>query len=310
MKRNLIINFHVLTDASWFESVILLLKSKYTLVDLSFFENLNNYEKKKGFCHITFDDGDKTFYRLAYPILKKHNLPATIFVSPKSVISQENFWFQEVSNYDKNAMINILSRELSLPLEKIKKIPFKYILKCLPLTRIIEIFTIYQKETNTPRKQFLNMNLDEILEVEKSGLITIGAHTLNHPILKNESDENCYNEITESIVGLQKLLGHEIRYFAYPNGTPNIDFGDREINYLKKNNIHIAVSTEGKFISRLDNKLAFPRLQLSHGSMYFVKIKLILGAYAVKIKSLVFNSESKFRQNITSILDKKISQSM
>jgi len=76
--------------------MILLLKSKYSLVDLNFFENLNNYKKKKGFCHITFDDGDKTFYTVAYPILKKHNVPATLFVSPKIVVKQENFWFQEI----------------------------------------------------------------------------------------------------------------------------------------------------------------------------------------------------------------------
>ena len=296
MKRNLIINFHVVNDAAWFENVILLLKSKYTLVDLKFFENKNNYEKKKGFCHLTFDDGDKTFYSIAYSILKKYGVPATIFVSPKIATRQENFWFQEIKGYDKNAMINILSRELSLPMKTINEIPFMSILKNLPLAGIKKIITLYQKETSTPPKPCQNMNLHEILEVEKSGLITIGAHTLNHPILKNESDENCENEITGSIIELQKLLGHEVRYFAYPNGTPNIDFGEREINFLRKNNIAIAVSTEVKFISRYDNKLAFPRLGLSYGSMRFVKIKLILGANWEKIKSLIRPSESKNRQ--------------
>lgn len=310
MKKNLIIGFHVVNDAEWFEKVILLLKSKYILVNLKFFENSNNFEKKKGFCHITFDDGDKSFYTVAYPILKKHNVPATIFVSPKSIIKQENFWFQEVRGYDKNAMVSILSRELLLPLETINEMPFMNILKCLPINRIKEIITLYQKETNTQPKCYLNMKLDEILEVEKSGLITIGAHTLNHPILKNESDENCDIEITGSIIELQKLVGHEVRYFAYPNGIPNVDFGEREMNYLRKNNITIAVSTEVKFISRNDNKLAFPRLGLSYGSMRFVKTKLILSANWKKIKLLIRLSESKSRQNIALISEKIKKNSM
>ncbi|MCX6250362.1 MAG: polysaccharide deacetylase family protein [Bacteroidetes bacterium] len=304
MKRNLIINFHVVNDAVWFESVILLLKAKYTLVHLSFFENSNNYEKGKGFCHISFDDGDQTFYTVAYPILKKHDVPATLFVSPKSAIRRENFWFQEVTGYDNNKMITILSRELSLPIKTIHEIPFFDIMLCLPLIRIQEIITFYQKETDTLPKHCQNMSLDEILEVEKSGLITVGAHTLNHPILKNENDEICHNEITGSIIELQKLLGHKVSYFAYPNGMPYLDFGEREINCLMNNNIIIAVSTEAKFISKHDNKLTLPRLGLSYGSMRFVELKLILGANWEKIKSLKSHSESKNRQKITSLLEK------
>ncbi|MCF8253272.1 MAG: polysaccharide deacetylase family protein [Bacteroidia bacterium] len=301
MKNNLIINFHVINDSKWFEKVVLLLKSKYTMVELAFFENSDNYLKKKGFCHLTFDDGDRTFYTIAYPILKKYNVPATIFVSPKSVVNQENFWFQKVQDFDKNTMNKILSKELSLPLEKISKTGFINILKCLTLTQINEIIVRYKKETNTQAKSFQNMNLSEIFEVEKSGLITVGAHTLNHPILKNENDKICFKEISESITDLQKLLGHEIKYFAYPNGAPKEDFGDREIEILNKQNIAIAFSSESKFISRNVNRLAFPRLGLSNGSMAYVKLKLTLGANWERLKSLLPNTEIKNRRYVTSI---------
>ena len=277
MKRNLIINFHVVNDPEWFERVILLLRSKYSLVELSFFENIDNYKKKKGFCHITFDDGDKTFYTVAYPILKKHNVPATIFVSPKIIMEHVNFWFQEVRGYDKNVMNAIFAKELSLPLAKISKTGFINILKRLPVTHINKFIELYRKETNTPLKPFQNMNLVQILEVEKSGLVTIGAHTLNHPILKNENNEVCYREITESIIGLQELIGRKIKYFAYPNGIPNKDFGDREIEIVRKSNILIAVSGEQKFISKDDNLLAFPRIGISYGSMRFIRLKLTMG---------------------------------
>jgi len=300
IKKNLIIYFHAINDAKWFEDVILLLKSKYTLVELSFFENLDNYQEAKGSCHITFDDGDRTFYTVVYPLLQKYKVPATIFISPKITVSHENFWFQEVRGYDKNAINNILSRELSLSLEKLNTTRFMNIFKCLTIAQINEIIGLYQKETNTPPKPFQNMNLSEILEVERSGLVTVGAHTLNHPILKNESNEICYNEIAGSISELQQLLGHEVRYFAYPNGTPDYDFGEREIDILKKNNIAIAVSTESKFISGNDNRFAFPRLGLTHGNRHFVKMKLLLGAKWEVLKSLLLPSESKNRKRMAS----------
>jgi peptidoglycan/xylan/chitin deacetylase (PgdA/CDA1 family) len=274
------------------------------LVELCFFEYLDNYKKSIGFCHITFDDGDRTFYTSAYPVLQKYHVPATIFVSPKIILNQENFWFQEVLDYDKNEMRNILSKELSQPLEKLKTINFMNILKCLTIFQINKIIMIYRKETNTPPKPFQNMNLTQILEVEKSGLIKVGAHTLNHPILKNESDEVCYKEISESIIELQKILGHNVRYFAYPNGIPNYDFGNREIDILNKNNIAIAVSTESKFISKRDSKLAFPRLGLSYGSMRFVKIKLMLGANWERIKLFLLRTDSKERKLLASLSKK------
>lgn len=287
MKRNLIVNFHVVNNSAWFEKVVLLLKSKYTLVDLSFLENYKNNEKKKSFCHITFDDGDETFYSVAFPILKKYDVPATIFVSPKSIIQQENFWFQEVKGYDNHIMMNILARDDISSQKTKKELSFMSVLMSLSLDDINKIISSYQKQTNVPPKKFQNMNLDQIHEVERSGLITIGAHTLNHPILKNESNERCDREITGSITELQKLLGHEVKYFAYPNGIPNVDFGEREINCLKKNNITIAVSTEVKFISKHDNRLALPRVGLSYGSMRFIKIKLMLGSKWMVIKSLL-----------------------
>jgi peptidoglycan/xylan/chitin deacetylase (PgdA/CDA1 family) len=298
MKKDLIVTFHEIYDIGWFEKILLYLKSKYTFVELGHFANLSNDTYKKRFCHITFDDGHKSFYNSAYPILRKHEIPATIFVSPKIIISQENFWFQEVLSFEQNRMARILSKELLLPFKIISDIPFIQILKCLPLEYIAQIIEKYRKETKTSSRPFQNMILDEILEVENSGLITIGAHTLNHPILKNESDLNCDKEISGSIIQLKELLGHEIKYFAYPNGIPYIDFGFREIEILKKNNISIAVSTNTNYVSSSNNKFALPRIDLSNRTRNFTKIILKLGPYWGKIKSLEPNYEQKNRLKI------------
>lgn len=272
MKKNLIINFHVVENAQWFETLIVYLKSKYQMVPISHFDNAENYNKKNSLCNITFDDGDRTVYDVVFPILKKHNVPATIFVSPRSMVEKFNFWFQEIKGYDENQMLDILIQELNLSNQDKTTLNYASLLKTLSLEKINKIISTYQKETNTPPKEFRNMDLMQIQELQNSGLITVGAHTLYHPILKNETDERANEEISKSITELSELLGKKIECFAYPNGTPNLDFDIREITYLKNNNIKIAVSTEPKFIDKSVDKMAFPRIGITKGSLRFIKL--------------------------------------
>jgi len=292
MKKNLIINFHVVENAQWFETLIVYLKSK---VPISHFDNAENYNKKNSLCNITFDDGDRTVYDVVFPILKKHNVPATIFVSPRSMVEKFNFWFQEIKGYDENQMLDILIQELNLSNQDKTTLNYASLLKTLSLEKINKIISTYQKETNTPPKEFRNMDLMQIQELQNSGLITVGAHTLYHPILKNETDERANEEISKSITELSELLGKKIEYFAYPNGTPNLDFDIREITYLKNNNIKIAVSTEPKFIDKSVDKMAFPRIGITKGSLRFIKLRLFLGPKYHILKSLIRKSEQSQR---------------
>lgn len=295
MKKNLIINFHVVENAQWFETLIVYLKSKYKMVPISHFDSIENYNKRNSLCNITFDDGDKTVYDVVFPILKKHNVPATIFVSPRSMVQKFNFWFQEIKGFDENKMLDILIQELNLNNQDKSTLNYASLLKTLSLDKINKVISIYQKETNTPPKEFRNMDLKQIQELQDSGLITVGAHTLYHPILKNETDERANEEITKSITELSELLGKKIEYFAYPNGTPNLDFDIREITYLRNNNIKIAVSTEPKFIDKNVDKMAFPRIGITKGSLKFIKLRLFLGPKYHILKSLIRKSEQSQR---------------
>jgi peptidoglycan/xylan/chitin deacetylase (PgdA/CDA1 family) len=301
MKRNLIINFHIISDSVWFEKVLLVLKSKYQMVDLEYFESAENLRKRNRVCHLTFDDGDRTFYKLAFPLLVKHRVPATIFVSPKIAVNRGNFWFQEIKGYDQNIMKKIISRELSISPGLIENERINAILKCMPLSLINKIISLYQTETGALPKEPQNMTTGELLEVERSGLVTIGAHTLHHPILKNETNSDCQKEISGSVTGLQELLGHGIKYFAYPNGIPGVDFGERELEILKQNNIRLALSTESRFVGWDEDPLALPRMGLTYGGISFIRIKLALGSNWEKMKSLLNFRKSGSDENIVQL---------
>lgn len=56
----------------------------------------------------------------------------------------------------------------------------------------------------------------QILELDKDDLCTIGGHTITHPMLRKVN--NSFEELYESKKELEKLLGHEVDYMAYPFG--------------------------------------------------------------------------------------------
>ena len=89
-----IINFHEVKDQVWLENNLCFLKERYNPVDLP--ELINSYNGKKelkSICHITVDDGSKSFYDNIYPVLKKHKIPAsaTYFKKPGDICIVKTF---------------------------------------------------------------------------------------------------------------------------------------------------------------------------------------------------------------------------
>lgn len=73
------------TPVNCFEKQVEYLKNKFEIISLDRFQQLleNDADKlnKGNFAVVTFDDGFSDNYSDAWPVLKKHNVPATIFVT-------------------------------------------------------------------------------------------------------------------------------------------------------------------------------------------------------------------------------------
>jgi peptidoglycan/xylan/chitin deacetylase (PgdA/CDA1 family) len=295
---NRILNFHVVSDPCWFEEIVLFLKSKYKMVTVTELnEHFSNKVNGTEFCHLTVDDGDISFYTHIYPVLKKHRVPASLFVSPKICEEEENFWYQEIIGYNEMKFKEIISGILNIAVSVIIRHNIEDILKALPISLIQKIITTYQKTTATPKKPFQNVSVGKIKEIHNSGLITIGGHTMNHPILKNESDESSKYEISASIQRLSALLNTEIRYFAYPNGIPGLDFTEREMQHLDTIGTHLSFSTEAKSFTFKEDSMAIPRIGVTDKeNIAFLKMKLLAGSSWVNIKKLKMKTETSERK--------------
>ena len=82
------------------------------------------------------------------------------------------------------------------------------------------------------------MNWDDLRSLDRN-LITVGSHTLSHPILTKLSGQEIEAEILESRRCLEQRLERKIDFFCYPNGAY-----DRRAYQLVQKTYRAAVTTE------------------------------------------------------------------
>lgn len=83
-----------------------------------------------------------------------------------------------------------------------------------PAAMFVHTDYVGQKASDHPK-----MDWETLKELDAEGLVTIGSHTLSHPDdIRTIPPEKQEREFRESKAILEERLGHEIPFFAYPNG--------------------------------------------------------------------------------------------
>lgn len=65
------------------------------------------------------------------------------------------------------------------------------------------------------------LSRQQLLEMQNSGVFTIGCHTVHHPYLAKLPPDKVKYEVTASKQELQQLLGRPVEFFCYPYGSYN-----------------------------------------------------------------------------------------
>lgn len=241
-----------------FEKKLLWIKRRYNLVSINELRK-HIYEGMplKNACMLSVDDGWLSTYEVIYPVMKKHNVPFTIFVSPHVLETEMNFWYYTMRLCDENVLRQKLV-DKGYYTSGALKYSFEMLVKEIPIDDLYSILREYKEENNIEETRGF-CNTSEILEMHGSGFVEIGAHTMMHPILSRESSKRSMIEIKDSVEKLSDLLQAPVRSFAYPNGLENIDFGKREMSYVKEAGIDMAFSVNPGVITPTTNPLAIPR---------------------------------------------------
>lgn len=195
-------------------------------------------------CAVTFDDGWSDNYQYAYPILKAHKIPATIFVVTGQVGTTYRYWPERLAAVlwagGAGIEASVVQREEFRWLHRLG-IPFR--IGGVPPTReqIDEIITrakIYPDRELIERVAKMEvvaefdgrknppdlLGWSQLEEMVASGLVEVGSHTRNHTRLSKVTDAGeLRDEVIGSLDDILSSLGDRPCTFCYPNGDRSDD---------------------------------------------------------------------------------------
>lgn len=196
---------------------------------------------------VTFDDGYLNNLTVAQPILKKYDIPATVYVAT-AFSNGENMWndrLQYLFADERRSQLQLDDEIIALgDIAQRRDSAQQWLkrLKYLPVAKRRNKIAAYYQQNNAQEQVSLMMSPAQIKQLAASG-VTIGAHTVDHPILKTQNADEQRRQITECKQQLEQWLDTEVKHFAYPNGVEGTDFDDIAVNLVRECGFHSAVVT-------------------------------------------------------------------
>ena len=175
---------------------------------------------------ITFDDGVRNNFEVAYPILRSLGLPATFFVCPQLVDEGRWLWNHEarqrllrLDDEPRGRIAGELgcARDVESIVACMKELPLGE--RQRAEARIRKATPAFAPSAEE-RHEFDLADWQELRSLDPH-VITLGSHTLTHPVLSTLEGA----EIEREVAGSRRLLEERIQrpagLFAYPNGAHN-----------------------------------------------------------------------------------------
>ncbi|WP_235606768.1 polysaccharide deacetylase family protein [Syntrophotalea acetylenivorans] len=189
---------------------------------------------------VTFDDGYIDNYTLAYPLLKRLNVPAIFFIPTGLIDSRKLGWWDVIAYLIKkteNTSVDYRGEVVSLEskISAIKK--FQGIMKIKPFEKTADLLHELSSLCDVPlpdiKKQSKElMTWEQIKEVSDAG-IDIGSHTHSHRVLSTISKYEQKKELSFSKSIIEKKIGKKVNTIAYPVGNYQ-HFNSDTINVISK----------------------------------------------------------------------------
>ena len=232
---------------------------------------------KRRFVCLTFDDGYTDMLEYAYPLLQKYELPFALFIATSFPDRLGELWWVALE------AVVAQNARVGLMIDGEQKF-----FECATVAQKRELYdALYgylrsMKSEDEVRKTVRDlcatyrvdlaafcrdmcMGWDEIVKIAADPLCTIGAHTVNHPMLKKLSNEAAVRaEMEQSRAVLEAALGKRPDHLAYPVGDPT-SAGPREFRIAADLGFKTAVTTRPGvlFKSHRAHLTALPRISVN-----------------------------------------------
>ncbi len=230
---------------------------------------------KRPFAVLTFDDGYKDNLEYALPVLRTHSAPCTVFVTRGFVDGTSPLWWldlEEAISRQNQITVDLPEGRVTIPTATAaeKAAGFEKVYWALrpgpeeTFRRVVADLAADAGVDPLARTRSLCLDWSGIRDLASDPLVTIGAHSLTHPMLAKHEDTVARKEMAESKGALETELGREVRHFAYPVGDPG-SAGQREFALARACGFETAVTTRPGmlFPGHGSHLTALPRISLN-----------------------------------------------
>ena len=214
-----------------FEKQIAYISKHFNVVSIEdLLRDVKNNTLKPYSLALTFDDGHYDFYTHAWPILKKFNFPASLYITTGFVNGTTWLWpdlLKYILLNSNTAILNVESLgDISTHKTEHHISWHKLGDHCLTLSVTARNKLLLQlaedaqvSVLDSPQPPFNSVTWSQLQEMHKEGLV-VGSHTVTHPILSSLSAESLHYELATSASAIQQHLGAAPAGICYPNGRP------------------------------------------------------------------------------------------
>lgn len=228
------------------------------------------------FACFTFDDGYRDNRDFALPIMREFDAPFTVYVASDFAQSTGNLWWVALETVIAKASLveaDIDGRTVRIDTSTLsaKHAAFERLhdwLRALPgrddLAREIgKLCARYGVDRSAICRE-LCMSWDELKPFAAEPLVGIGAHTITHCNLAQQSDEIASQEMATSRARIESAIQRPALHFAYPYGD-RLAAGPREFALAKAAGFKTAVTTRPGMIfpESAEYPTALPRVSLN-----------------------------------------------
>ncbi len=245
---------------------------------------LREQDYSNRFVAFTLDDGYRDNLEFAWPIFRKHGVPAALFIASSFPEGQGLLWWtlleRVIASTDRVEieMQKGVTRVFDCPSPEAKQKVYEEIYWWLRglaeesalREAVAGLCARYNIDPLGPCKE-LCMKWDELRTLSAEPLSTIGAHSVNHYMLKKWDADTVKQELAESGAAIEKALGKKPADFAYPVGDKT-SAAAREFSLAKEAGYELGVTTRPGVIfpEHREHMTALPRVSLNG---YYQKVR-------------------------------------
>lgn len=277
-----------------FDAQMRYLRKNYRVVPLGqLCDELRIGDPVKPTVAVTFDDGYRDLYTHALPVLRKYQIPATIYLIGKSMETGECPWYDRIFvalEYAPEGSIEIdmeTSRRFFLTSpEARRKAAWDIVcyLRTLPDSERRDWCAAFNERTKPQQAALAGRMLDwnQVRSMQTAG-VRFGAHTMTHPSVARVESSRLDQELNAARKLLEAGLDAPVDDFSYPFGKPAdcLSSGDP---FFRRCDFRSAVTTVAGINCPGSDRLRLNRLQIGDDPS--------LSAFAFNLARTFFEADS------------------